>query len=246
MVLLDNLQGYWTLDEFSDGSGAVSRLDSTANNNDLTDINTTPSGAGKISLGGDFEKGNLENLSIADGSQTGLDFTGDFSLSTWIKAESLPFQDASAMASRYESAERNWRFVLFDTDDAGTYGLRLTIVNSVGTAENLEKVWALSASTFYHVVFRWDASTSTVEYFINNSSLGTVAGALTDVADNPAPFNIGSRGDNAWTFDGIIDEMGVWDRLLTDEEIGQLYNGGAGLAYPLTPAAPNTNFLAVL
>jgi hypothetical protein len=36
---------YWNLDEQSDGSGAVTRMDSTANNNDLTDNNTCPSSA---------------------------------------------------------------------------------------------------------------------------------------------------------------------------------------------------------
>jgi len=31
--------------------------------------------------------------------------------------------------------------------------------------------------------------------------------------------------------------VGVWDRILTQTEIDDLYNGGAGLAYPLTVAA---------
>src|SRR5262249_31508245 len=35
-------------------------------------------------------------------------------------------------------------------------------------------------------------------------------------------------------FNGAIDEIGVWNRALTSTEITNLYNSGAGLAYPLT------------
>lgn len=37
------LVAYWNLDEVSDGTGAVTRLDSSGNGLDLTDVNTTPS-----------------------------------------------------------------------------------------------------------------------------------------------------------------------------------------------------------
>ena len=33
-------------------------------------------------------------------------------------------------------------------------------------------------------------------------------------------------------FDGIMDEVGIWNRVLSDSEITELYNGGAGLTYP--------------
>ena len=34
--------------------------------------------------------------------------------------------------------------------------------------------------------------------------------------------------------DGIIDEVGIWARSLSDAEVTQLYNAGAGLTYPFT------------
>ena len=37
-----------------------------------------------------------------------------------------------------------------------------------------------------------------------------------------------STGD----FDGVMDELAIWDRVLSEEEIGYLYNNGNGLAYP--------------
>jgi len=43
-------------------------------------------------------------------------------------------------------------------------------------------------------------------------------------------------------FDGNIDEVGIWDRILTTDEITELYNAGAGLAYPFTVDSGTTTF----
>jgi hypothetical protein len=55
----------------------------------------------------------------------------------------------------------------------------------------------------------------------------------------PIPFSvptadliIGHRDDNYSGFDGAIDEVGIWSRILTTTEIEELYAGGAALTYP--------------
>ena len=40
---------------------------------------------------------------------------------------------------------------------------------------------------------------------------------------------------------GIIDEVGFWNRELTSSEVTDLYNSGAGLAYPLVPVSGPAN-----
>jgi len=62
------LAGYWKLTE---ATGAT-RLDTTANNNDLTDINTVV----KVANGADFEFASSQYLTITDAAQTGLDLAG--------------------------------------------------------------------------------------------------------------------------------------------------------------------------
>ena len=42
-----------------------------------------------------------------------------------------------------------------------------------------------------------------------------------------------ARNNAAYYHDGLIDEVGVWSRLLTADEKTALYNSGSGLAYPL-------------
>ena len=45
-----------------------------------------------------------------------------------------------------------------------------------------------------------------------------------------------STGD--W-YGGKKDEIGFWTRALSTQELSQLYNGGSGLAYPLTVQSSN-------
>ena len=60
---------------------------------------------------------------------------------------------------------------------------------------------------------------------------------ISDFADNlgditsSLPWNIGQDGTGAYAYnlDGDIDEMAIWKRALTLDEIRQLYNNGSGL-----------------
>ncbi len=49
------------------------------------------------------------------------------------------------------------------------------------------------------------------------------------------------KRDNIQYLNGALDEIGLWTRVLTSTEVTQLYNGGAGLAYPLVVPSGPTN-----
>ena len=54
-------------------------------------------------------------------------------------------------------------------------------------------------------------------------------------------FHIGSyRGGNGRFFNGLIDEVGVWDRVLNKSEIGYLAGGNPIADLPTTPVDPLT------
>jgi hypothetical protein len=42
------------------------------------------------------------------------------------------------------------------------------------------------------------------------------------------PIEIGMLSSGAFPFKGVIDEVGIWNRVLTDAEISALFNGGQG------------------
>lgn len=225
-ALTDSLISYWTLDESSDGSGAVTRNDSHSTNH-LTDNNTTPSGTGIISNGADFESANSEYLSKTDTAN--LSITGDYSISLWYKPESAPASDnAYALVSK-SIAEYH-----LDYENGAPGGLRLRVFNN---STNANKAVDLGTGAFKHIVVVYSDSGDTVTYYVNGSSLGTTA-LTANPTDGANDLRIGRRGGATdMHADGIIDEVGLWNRALTADEVTSLYNGGAGLAYPLSVAS---------
>ena len=83
-----------------------------------------------------------------------------------------------------------------------------------------------------------------------NGVLATSAGPNANIVPWSVPsasLRIGHRQDHYNVFDGIIDELGIWNRALSADEVVWLYSAGAGLAYPfplpppaLTSVTPST------
>lgn len=233
MALRDSMVSWWELNETSG-----TRNDSHGTNH-LTDNNTVLYGTGKKSNGADFELSNSEYLNITDASQSGLDLTGDRSFSLWVKPESTP-SGGDAMAFFYKWGASQAQYGLIYVDVSGTRKLRFLGYQTCGGA-NVNYEWStgdLSTSSFTHVVVRYDATghpsgDGTVELFINGTSQGTVTdGSFTGGANCTGAFSLSSLGSGIqWYYDGLMDEVGVWSKWLSDTEVSDLYNSGNGLDY---------------
>ena len=225
-ALADNLISYWKMDESSDGSGAVTRNDSHSTNH-LTDNNTIASGTGIISNGADIEKDNTEFLSVADNAS--LSITGDYSISLWYKPETAPVSDQAHALFSKSIAEYH-----LDYENGAPGGLRLRCWNNSNPA--IQAV-DLGTGTFKHIVLVYSDSGDTATFYVNASSIGAPA-QTSNPTDSTNDLRLGRRGGSADMYaDGIIDEVGLWNRALTSDEVTSLYNGGAGFAYPFTPAS---------
>lgn len=242
MALIDSLVSYWKLDETSDGSGAVTRED-IHSTNDLTDINTTPSATGKINNGADLEASSSEYLRITDASQSGLDLTGNFSFSVWINLESIPSSGgAYPFISKRDSTTRQYMFRL---DNVASVR-KLFLFTGDGGGSNEEGVsvdWEPSTATWYHVAVTFNASDLSTRFYVNGAQQGTTQTLTRTAGDGTAIFALGtvfSGGSPVVFFDGILDEVGVWSKVLSDAEVTSLYNGGSGLAYPFATDYPLT------
>jgi len=226
MPLTDNIVSYWKLDE-SSGNAA----DSVASNT-LTNNNTATFVAGKINNGTDLESDSFQYFSIADASQTGLDLSGDLSFSMWIKAESLSASTERPLISKRVGADnqRSYHFKL-GSSGSGIGLLWYTDGSTIGG--NLSVAWTPSTATWYHVAVT--KSSTTAKFYIDGAQQGTdQTGSNATIFNGTAPFELGAFVDSPEYWDGIIDEVGVWSRALTDAEIISLYNSGAGLSYPFS------------
>lgn len=220
------LPAYWSLEE----TGGV-RADATGNANTLTDVNSVTSATGKNGGGALFNAEGQMLLATAGSSRSW--FTGDFTVSCWVQLEDklsesvilakYGFSDPSfthQMVLTYDNAFDRFRFYMIRTEPEADPPYELLFADTFGSP---------STGEFYHIACgrRGD------EIFIRVNGVEDTA-VFTSVipATNEAPFAIGNIYDPVDAlFPGVIDEVAVWQRALSSEELGDLYNGGAGLFF---------------
>lgn len=232
-ALIDNIVSYWKTDE-SSGSAADS-----AGANTLTNNNTTAYAAAKINNGADIELGSSNSLSITDGSQSGLDLAGDFTITAWVKPES-DAEDTQTVVSKWNSGDNNRSFHLYYSGTNWIFA-----VGNGSSSEFLSIAQTYTPGTFYFVTAQFTSSTKKYEIFINGSSIGSANGSTVSVPFNgSATYRIGAFQNTATGFfDGLIDEVGIWSRILSGAEITSLYNAGAGNQYPFGAASDTSPFI---
>lgn len=229
-ALLTDLAAYWTLDEPSG-----TRADSHGAN-DLAPTNAPGSAAGVMNDSAAFVRTSGQYLSCPDSA--GLS-TGDvdFTVSAWVYLESDGYSGGIALKGDGSGCEwmlflNSFRFSLQVYSAAGFSGLT-----------QLDHGDTVSPGTWYHVVAWHDSVNDEIGIAVNAGTPATTARS-TGCFDSGAPFRIGSYPELPWPLDGRVDEVGFWKRVLTSQERADLYNGGAGLAYPFGAASGATLALA--
>lgn len=225
MPLSDNLIAYWSLDEASgDAIDAHGTLD-------LTDNNTVGSATGKVDGCRDFELGNSEYFSHADHAD--LD-TGDidWTIACWVQLESLPGV-ANVIASKDDggAASGNRQFLLFcDSTPRFKFSLFQPTDSEITVTANT--FGAPSTATWYYLVAWHDAAANQFGLSVNDTADTAATGGALQGA-GAAQFRVGAR-DNAGSmlyWDGLIDELAFWKRVLSSTERTDLYNSGNGRNY---------------
>lgn len=190
-------------------------LNSINQSNNGTNHGATRGVAGKVNNAFDFEQSDPDYVNASDTNYT------DFSISAWIKVESNATINTIVSQGNSNFPDPFDLRVLTDNRTSFDYGAN-------GDSTTVVTTWKASPGIWYHVVAIYNA-TSGASLYINNLSNGT--SATTKVLGRAGQFYIGRRGDNSNYFDGIIDEVGIWNRSLTVNEINILYNNGNGLTY---------------
>ena len=230
MAITDNLIAYYKLDETSGNA-----TDSTANAYTLTDRNTVGTGTGKINSGRVFVRASSEALSRSDNANLSAGNV-DFAIQAWVKLTSKAGNMLFVGKWNYVGSSREYdlgydsaadRFIFKISIDGASGGSVITATaNAFG---------APSTGVYYHLMAWHDATANTLNIVVNNGTVNSTSHS-TGVFDGSSDFTIGGMYQSADDYaDAAIDEVGFWrGRFPTSTERTSLYNGGSGLAYPLT------------
>jgi len=212
----ENMVGLW---HFNEGSGSITD-DVTANNNDGTIYGATWTSQGKFNNALDFDG---SNDYINFGNTNNFERTDSFSYSFWIKTNSTT----------------NYITIMSKTPYGSWHGMETFVFNGkirfylIGTGEQLDvsSTSDINTGTWKYVVITYNGNSnaSGVKIYVDGVESSSGTGTLTTSIVNSNNFQVSCRAGAYNCFYGIIDEVAIWNRALSVEEIQEHYNKGLGI-----------------
>jgi hypothetical protein len=229
--IITGLQTYW---RFDDGSGSSAAVDFTGYGNTgvltnfadsaYTSMWTTGEVAGAVLFNTNSATSNY--VSVASSTNVNFDVSRAFTLAAWVKLSvdgSLQANSAPIICKGVGGLES---YTLDMTGGKFRVLMRNNSGNSTATASS---VTSPVAGTWYHVVGWWNRNAPRLGIYVNGVS-ETVNSSATLTTDyvNTHPLTIGCKESSASSgynipFQGVIDEVRIYNRVLSDTDVAELY-----------------------
>jgi Concanavalin A-like lectin/glucanases superfamily len=222
-ALKTNLVAWWKLDEV-DGV----RLNSV----NPTQFIFSPNGSVTSTVG----KINLAASPSSSGSflttphDALLSMNGDFSIQLWAKFPNWSnFQSYYLVrkslrtnlpgSTDYEISVDNNSLSVYDFNAGGVLFSKSFSPNST----------FFNGTSWFHFVITYSATTQRVKCYIDGIDIIPTSFKQAALVGVNTPLTIGSNTSTGGSV--LLDETAIWRRTLSQAEVSQLYNGGAGLTY---------------
>jgi hypothetical protein len=202
--------------------------ESSGNITDYSGMNNNGNVSGGVTHG---VEGRLGTALEFDGKNDFVTTTYDplynnFTFGMWIKPSQLGNRDEFASTSDGSTVSGWYWHSNWDTNDVNKLGMEL----SAGSWTNCDGVTIDSVvMDKWHYVLFTKSSESGVRMYYDGNLTGNCTTATADIIDEQSTLYIG-RGfpdANARYFNGSIDEVSLWNRTLTHEEVIDVYKRGA-------------------
>ena len=174
--------------------------------------------------------GTDDYLSI--GNPSDLQITGNMTISAWFKTSS---GSNNRIIDKDGGGGQPRSYILLLVSNK----LRWVRFNSSGTGYTIDTVDTFNDNAWHHVVVT-NKTSGTIDIYVDGTALtlGTGTGNYTNVTSSgnsgitmnnaAVGVNIGYfAATSSQYFDGLIDEVAIWDDVLTSSEVTAIYNNGA-------------------
>lgn len=222
----ENIVGYWRLN---------------GNTFDETGVNNgTVSGAAPIQEGRVGKAYDFDGTSKIAFTPVSTGNTDGFTVSTWIKAEDSCF--VTSTRSGIVGVQSKWFFELVGQGSSANinwYNYEFNSPAWIATSTSI------SDNDWHHLVVTYDKINTTI--YLDGVSQNLIAtGRVGSVTPMNNPMEIGNSPGVTRYFNGSIDEVIIWNRSLSAEEVENLYNSTAAINKVNTfmdlACAPNGTF----
>ncbi len=228
-----NISVFW---DFDQGTG-----------NELPDVTGLNPNATLVNMeNSDWIAGVIGNALITDGVNEFINttfaplytITDNYSISLWLSTSNVAGTGIAFGGSCPNADE-----IVLQNNAAGGASWRFRTVDG-STTNNYDITATLSTGSFRNVVVVSDKGTDALRIYVDGVSTDNYTdGQLATINMSSCPWFIGASdnsGSASSHLDGSYDLFGVWDRVLTQGEVTQLYNGGVGITFGTTAITLNS------
>lgn len=217
------LVGYWKFDE---GAGTTAN-DSSGKGNHGALISNPRWVDGKINKGLEFfDPLNTQNLvRVQNTSTLSSAVSSSITISAWAKAD---FVDGYTfkILDKYNAADPSYGTYMLGGRSGGTnfviYDSSLGFAREIFVLNDIQTSWTFVAGTFNRF-----GGSDNMKLYINGVLVGTpqtLGSLILQAGTNP--LAIGNQNNQTAAFDGVIDEVRIYNRALSASEIQALYEAG--------------------
>jgi hypothetical protein len=152
----------------------------------------------------------------ADTGAAILDTTGNYSVSAWVRLD----KRGSFATAVSQDGDTNSAFFLQYSGQDDRFAFSFAGVRALAPS-------APETGQWYHLVGVRDAASGTLTLYVNGEKAGSAPACLGDASTGHTVIGRAKFGGNPVDFwPGSIDQVHVFDRALSADEVGQLYRSG--------------------
>lgn len=225
-TLETNLLEFWRLTEAANTRAGVKGIIN------LEETGTpTWNSAGKVNVGC-FENDKTNSIYLSQRSNSVFPSGNDnFTISCWLWHDAATGYPTAVSKLTSSGSQRSF-FLFYDQGSSGDF--QWTVYHNGSTSKTVESTastgGSVTTATWYHVVAWHDGDNDEVGIRVNDIADNTAA-HTTGIYGSTSPFIIGNTGTNDVGWDGRICDVGLWNKVLSAQEITDLYNSGSGNTY---------------
>ena len=204
----DGLVGYWKMDEASWNGTSDEVVDASGNGNHGTALNEATTTTGKFGSGGNFD-GSDDSVSIEN-----FDPPHSGTVSFWINPD-----DSGNGRQRILGGANEYEITLEDSGKIES--------NFFVAASGVETPTVLQNDQWYSVIVSYDYPSNETKVYIDGDLEVETSDADTDPG-GPFTLSLGRRTGTGDLYDGQIDELRIYNRVLSAREAKGLYQWAPG------------------
>jgi hypothetical protein len=227
--LMNGLVGYWPF------CGNANDESGNGNNGTVNGATLTSDRFGNVDAAYSFD-GNGDYIRISHSNE--LRLSGNFSISAWVSPSNLnTFNSILSKASNDQTFVSGWVWGYSNFSQPAQLHFQGSPLFTNVSISNLGN--SLSLNSWKNVIVTYDSTASILKYYLDNIQIDSFlisydfTNSLLDLfignhfQNNDPSLQVQTNGG----FWGQIDDIGIWNRALTQNEITQLYTGSPCVNY---------------